>query len=151
VISPTGQVPSRKRERPVSCGAACAEAGLRGEFRRAVLLFGLHERYAVCFSQCGRYRRARGRHRRWRCCNTSRKRIKARRSSRHRRKTRRWRDDKGAMRMDATTRWGIFSAYYFADDYRLDNPYPTGQGGANVPGFNAISRRKSATPEPGLH
>src|SRR5208337_4866292 len=45
----------------------------------------------------------------------------------------------GAMRMDAMTRWGSFSAYYFADDYRLDNPYPTGQGGANVPGFNAIS------------
>lgn len=53
------------------------------------------------------------------------------------------RDDKGAMRMDATTRWGIFSAYYFADDYRLDNPYPTGQGGANVPGFNAISEGRA--------
>src|SRR5262249_7124091 len=30
-------------------------------------------------------------------------------------------------------------AYYFSDDYRMDNPYPTGQAGANVPGFNAIS------------
>lgn len=49
------------------------------------------------------------------------------------------RDDKGAMRVDGTTRWGTISAYYFADDYRFDNPYPTGQGGANVPGFNAIS------------
>jgi hypothetical protein len=48
-------------------------------------------------------------------------------------------DDKGALRLDETTRWGSFSAYYFADDYRLDNPYPTAQGGANVPGFNAIS------------
>ncbi len=53
------------------------------------------------------------------------------------------RDDKGAMRMDAATRWGSFSAYYFADDYRLDNPYPTGQGGANVPGFNAISQGRA--------
>ncbi len=53
------------------------------------------------------------------------------------------RDDKGAMRMDAATRWGSFSAYYFADDYRLDNPYPTGQGGANVPGFNAISEGRA--------
>ncbi len=53
------------------------------------------------------------------------------------------RDDKGAMRVDATTRWGSFSAYYFADDYRLDNPYPTGQGGANVPGFNAISEGRA--------
>jgi hypothetical protein len=49
------------------------------------------------------------------------------------------RDDKGAARLDSTTRWGVVSAYYHADDYRLDNPYPTGQGGANVPGFNALS------------
>jgi hypothetical protein len=53
------------------------------------------------------------------------------------------RDDKGAMRMDAATHWGSFSAYYFVDDYRLDNPYPTGQGGANVPGFNAISEGRA--------
>jgi hypothetical protein len=49
------------------------------------------------------------------------------------------RDDKAALRMDANTRWGAFSTYYFADDYWLNDPYPTGQGGANVPGFNATS------------
>jgi Carboxypeptidase regulatory-like domain/TonB dependent receptor-like, beta-barrel len=49
------------------------------------------------------------------------------------------RDDKGALRLDATTRWGVLSAYYFVDDYRLSDPYPTGQGGANVPGFNALT------------
>lgn len=49
------------------------------------------------------------------------------------------RDDKGALRLDSTTGWGVLSAYYHAGDYRLDNPYPTGQGGANVPGFNALS------------
>ncbi|MDR3718283.1 MAG: carboxypeptidase regulatory-like domain-containing protein [Bryobacteraceae bacterium] len=49
------------------------------------------------------------------------------------------RDDKGAVRLDSTTRWGVLSAYYHVGDYRLDNPYPTGQGGANVPGFNALS------------
>jgi len=49
------------------------------------------------------------------------------------------RDDKGAIKIDTNTRWGAVSAYYFFDDYRMDNPYPTGQGGANVPGFNAIS------------
>jgi hypothetical protein len=49
------------------------------------------------------------------------------------------RDDKGAVKIDVNTRLGAFSAYYFSDDYRMDNPYPTGQGGANVPGFNAIS------------
>ena len=52
-------------------------------------------------------------------------------------------DDKGAIRMDATLPWGSLSAYYFLDDYRLDNPYPTGQGGANVPGFNAISEGRA--------
>lgn len=53
------------------------------------------------------------------------------------------RDDKAALRLDATSRWGSFSAYYFVDDYEVDNPYPTGQGGANVPGFNAISRGRA--------
>ena len=49
------------------------------------------------------------------------------------------RDDKGAVRIDANTRWGTLSGYYSLDDYFLNNPYPTGQGGANVPGFNALS------------
>ena len=49
------------------------------------------------------------------------------------------RDDKGAIRIDANTRWGALAAYYFLDDYALNNPYPTGQGGANVPGFNAMT------------
>ncbi|MGB9490406.1 MAG: carboxypeptidase regulatory-like domain-containing protein [Terriglobales bacterium] len=49
------------------------------------------------------------------------------------------RDDKGAIRVDANTRWGSLSAYYFLDDYALNNPYPTGQGGADVPGFNALT------------
>jgi hypothetical protein len=48
-------------------------------------------------------------------------------------------DGKGAVRLDGDTRWGLISAYYFLDDYSLDNPYPTAQSGANVPGFNALS------------
>jgi hypothetical protein len=47
------------------------------------------------------------------------------------------RDDKGAYRLDASTRWGLMSAYYFLDDWSQNNPYPVAQGGANVPGFNA--------------
>ena len=47
------------------------------------------------------------------------------------------RDDKGAIRMDAASRWGMLSAYYFLDDFSQNNPYPVAQGGANVPGFNA--------------
>jgi hypothetical protein len=47
------------------------------------------------------------------------------------------RDDKGSYRLDANSRWGQLSAYYFVDDFSQDNPYPVAQGGANVPGFNA--------------
>ena len=49
------------------------------------------------------------------------------------------RDDKAGSRIDVNTRWGGISGYYFVDDYRLDNPYPGGQGGASVPGFDALS------------
>jgi hypothetical protein len=52
-------------------------------------------------------------------------------------------DDKEALRVDWTTRFGNLSAYYFRDGYVLDNPYPTGQGGASVPGFNAISHGRA--------
>ena len=48
------------------------------------------------------------------------------------------RDDKGAYRLDANTGWGLMSAYYFLDDWSQNNPYPVAQGGANVPGFNAL-------------
>jgi hypothetical protein len=49
------------------------------------------------------------------------------------------RDDKGSVRVDGNSRLGLLSAYYFIDDYRLDNPYPGAQGGANVPGFDALT------------
>src|SRR3984893_8537989 len=53
-------------------------------------------------------------------------------------------DDKGGLRVDPNTGWlGLWSAYSFADRYHLDNPYPTQQGGANVPGFNALSDGRS--------
>jgi hypothetical protein len=52
-------------------------------------------------------------------------------------------DDKGAARVDVTTGWGRVSGYYALDNYVLDNPYPTAQGGANVPGFNAVSTGRS--------
>jgi Carboxypeptidase regulatory-like domain len=49
------------------------------------------------------------------------------------------RDDKGSVRFDANTGWGQVTGYYFVDNYRLDNPYPGGQGGASVPGFDALT------------
>ncbi len=47
-------------------------------------------------------------------------------------------DNKGAYRLDYNSRWGLLSAYYFIDDYTLNNPYPVGQSGASVPEFNAL-------------
>ncbi|MFZ0640240.1 MAG: TonB-dependent receptor [Candidatus Acidiferrales bacterium] len=49
------------------------------------------------------------------------------------------RDNKGASRLDATTGWGTLSAYYFIDQWTQNNPYPVAQGGASVPGFNALN------------
>jgi len=49
------------------------------------------------------------------------------------------RDDKGSARLDANTRIGQIYGYYFIDNYRLDNPYPGGQGGASIPGFDALT------------
>jgi len=48
-------------------------------------------------------------------------------------------DDKGALRLDGATRWGMLSAYYFLDGWSQNNPYPVAQGGASVPGFNALN------------
>ena len=33
----------------------------------------------------------------------------------------------------------MLSAYYFLDGWTQNNPYPVAQGGANVPGFNALN------------
>ncbi|MGB9067856.1 MAG: carboxypeptidase regulatory-like domain-containing protein [Candidatus Acidiferrales bacterium] len=49
------------------------------------------------------------------------------------------RDDKVGERLDANTGWGTIFGYYSLDDYSENNPYPTAQGGANVPGFNALN------------
>jgi Carboxypeptidase regulatory-like domain len=48
------------------------------------------------------------------------------------------RDDKGSYRLDVNGSWGLLSAYYFLDNWSQNNPYPVAQGGANVPGFNAL-------------
>jgi carboxypeptidase family protein len=52
-------------------------------------------------------------------------------------------DEKGAYRLDAATRWGLMSAYYSVDGWSQSNPYPVAQGGANVPGFNALYTGRS--------
>jgi hypothetical protein len=48
-------------------------------------------------------------------------------------------DNKGGFRADGNSRAGQLSAYYFLDNYNLDNPYPVAQSGASVPGFNALN------------
>jgi hypothetical protein len=60
------------------------------------------------------------------------------------------RDDKGAARIDARKGVESLSLYYFFDDYALNNPYPTAQGGANVPGFNALTLGRSQLASLGL-
>ncbi len=49
------------------------------------------------------------------------------------------RDDKGSFHLDADTRLGRLAGYYFLDDYTLDTPYPGQQGGASIPGFDALT------------
>jgi len=49
-------------------------------------------------------------------------------------------DNKGALRLDTQLKIGALSLYSFLDNYTLLNPYPTGQGGATVPGFSARNR-----------
>ena len=54
----------------------------------------------------------------------------------------RLRDDKGGIRIDQnTTRWGLLSAYWHVDDDTSNSPYPN--GGANVPGFNALNESRA--------
>jgi hypothetical protein len=48
-------------------------------------------------------------------------------------------DNKGALRADWVHGKGTLTGYYFLDGYSLLNPYPTGTGGASVPGFSATS------------
>jgi hypothetical protein len=48
----------------------------------------------------------------------------------------RLRDDKGGVRADGNSRFGMLSAYYFMDDYLLNNPY---HNAPEFPGFYAIT------------
>ena len=52
-------------------------------------------------------------------------------------------DNKGALRADWSHGEAALTGYYFLDNYSLDNPYPTGTGGANVPGFDATSNGRA--------
>jgi len=49
------------------------------------------------------------------------------------------RDNKGSGRVDANSRLGFLSIYFFHDGYSHDDPYPRQQGGASVPGFDALT------------
>jgi hypothetical protein len=52
-------------------------------------------------------------------------------------------DNKGAIRLDANTRLGLLSAYYYIDDFFVNVPYPVSQSGASVPGFNALNEGRA--------
>jgi hypothetical protein len=54
------------------------------------------------------------------------------------------RDDKWSTRIDKNDmRWGDLSAYYFFDDYNMTNPFPSGQGGATIPGFEGLNHGRA--------
>jgi carboxypeptidase family protein len=54
----------------------------------------------------------------------------------------RLRDDKGGIRIDQNTaQFGTISGYWHVDDDTSNSPYPN--GGANVPGFNALSASRA--------
>ena len=53
------------------------------------------------------------------------------------------RDEKGGLRGDWMRGKQAITGYYFLDQYSLDNPYPTGTGGASVPGFDATSNGRA--------
>ena len=56
----------------------------------------------------------------------------------------RLRDDKFSYRVDGSSmRFGNMSAYYFFDDYLVNNPFPSGQGGATIPGFNGLNHGRA--------
>ena len=48
----------------------------------------------------------------------------------------RLRDDKGGLRLDGNTRFGMLSGYYYMDDYLLNNPY---HNAPEFPGFSALT------------
>src|SRR5215831_17121272 len=49
------------------------------------------------------------------------------------------RDNKAGARIDANTSVVQITVYYFIDNYTFDNPYPGAQGGASIPGFDALN------------
>jgi len=52
----------------------------------------------------------------------------------------RLRDDKTSGRVDANSHFGMLSAYYFFDQYNLQNPYTVA---SSVPGFGSLSKGRS--------
>ena len=54
------------------------------------------------------------------------------------------RDDKFSIRLDGgNSRWGQLTAYYFYDNFKVNDPFPTEQGGSSVPGFGALNIGKA--------
>ena len=90
------------------------------------------------FPERGRFPRAPGPRRRRICCNTFPRPTMRTARSPPPPTTKLCATTRAHSALDANTRWGLLSAYYFLDDWSQNNPYPVAQGGANVPGFNAL-------------
>ncbi len=48
-------------------------------------------------------------------------------------------DDKGGIRIDSNSRFGMISGYYFLDDFTLNSPY----GSSTLPGFAVLTNGRS--------
>ena len=124
-------------------GAASKFAGLSGFCRRAVLHAGMHEFRAVRVPERRHPAERPGQLPPKTCCSTFRCPMTAQPRS-PAQANERLRDDKLGFRVDENSmRWGNLSAYYFFDDYRLNNPFPSGQGGATIPGFDGLNHGRA--------
>ena len=119
---------------------AVAATRLRRVGGRAVLHCRAARPRAQCvLSERDDSRVARGRRRRSSCCSTCPRRTPGRARFRPARSRKPCATTRGRSGVDGNSPLGLLSGYYFLDDYRLDNPYPAQQGGANVPGFDALT------------
>ena len=139
-----GRLAERDGGRAVSGEPSLTETRLRRFRERAVLQARLHFERAVRFSEC--------RHSAARVVGASQTSAAVHSDSQHRRLGfLHWRFRKETARRQRqlppgranSKRWGQLSAYYYFDDYNLNNPYPTGQGGATVPGFAGLNLGRS--------
>ena len=145
-LSGSGQSLTGTVSGPYLANLLSQKLGYRVAAERTLLHAGLRHEFASACSRTPSSRSAPGRRRHSICCSTFRCPTPERRLFRPASEGQTTRDDKGSFRVDGNSnRLGTLSAYYFFDDYTVNNPYPTGQGGASVPGLQCTESGPRAT------